>query len=266
MYQPTKDLLKYFEKLCNLKKEQDLKEAAFMVLFCLCGLGCGASIQFKPWGEERAAAIRKNYELGKVYRVEVGNPLIQVENGYKRRVFIPSKVYEVPDAWNKKMPQLTPLQGWYVGYVTSLDNGFVIVSRDYPNNWVAIHILPKEEGIWKVVHGWLSPQMGERATQGDWKEEVLFQERQEFVKGDYAAELIYSGISQDTLRIVYREYVNDLARPAFYQELTYNLHESKPIKFKSITLEIIEATNSALTLTVIDDGGLTWVPKGANGQ
>ena len=60
---------------------------------------------------------------------------------------------------------------------------------------------------------------------------------------------------------MYREYAENLARPAFSQELQYNLDESKIISYKSIKIEIINATNSVIEYKVIDDGGLTWFPK-----
>ncbi len=38
----------------------------------------------------------------------------------------------------------------------------------------------------------------------------------------FQQEIIYSGLANSELKILYREYVNDLARPTFFQEETYS--------------------------------------------
>jgi hypothetical protein len=43
-----------------------------------------------------------------------------------------------------------------------------------------------------------------------------WQEVSEKTDQSFKEELIYSGISQDTLRVTYREYKGDFARPAFF--------------------------------------------------
>lgn len=70
------------------------------------------------------------------------------------------------------------------------------------------------------------------------------------VKGSYKQELIYNGKSKDTIKISYREYRNDMARPAFFQDLTYDLLESREIAFRDLRIVVIEATNSAITFSV----------------
>lgn len=65
-------------------------------------------------------------------------------------------------------------------------------------------------------------------------------------------ELIYSGKSGNTLRISYREYSNDLARPAFFQDLTYNLNESKYIVFKNYKIHVLQASNSGIKFQVVE--------------
>jgi hypothetical protein len=69
-------------------------------------------------------------------------------------------------------------------------------------------------------------------------------------EGSYKHELIYNGKSKDTIRISYREYINDMARPAFYQDLTYDLLESQEIAFRDLRIEVLEATNSAIKFIV----------------
>ena len=39
----------------------------------------------------------------------------------------------------------------------------------------------------------------------------------------YRQELVYSGLSKNTITLSYREYKNDIARPVFVQDLAYDL-------------------------------------------
>jgi uncharacterized protein YceK len=63
-------------------------------------------------------------------------------------------------------------------------------------------------------------------------------------------ELIFSGVSGSTLRLTYREYVNDLARPAFFQELTYE-RDTTEIQFRNTRIRIIEIKGSTLRYVLI---------------
>ena len=97
--------------------------------------------------------------------------------------------------------------------------------------------------------------------QNAWWTDILFQRGEDEIhRGAFTAELIYLGISGDTLRIEYKEFINNMARPAFSQDLTFDLARSREIRFKDITMEIIEATNTMLTFKVISDEGLAWIP------
>jgi hypothetical protein len=78
----------------------------------------------------------------------------------------------------------------------------------------------------------------------------LFGMETAYGKNSYREELIYNGKSKDTIRLSYREYKNDMARPAFYQDLTYDLSESREIAFRDLRIEVLEATNSAIKFIV----------------
>ncbi len=106
-------------------------------------------------------------------------------------------------------------------------------------------------------------------TKTPWTNEKLFEGRMEWIpNGDYLQEeLIYSGTSGQTLKAIYREFIGDFVgspygnsgwgiKQAFTQELQYDLDSSSIIGFRSIQIEIVEATNSSITFKVISDDGL----------
>lgn len=63
--------------------------------------------------------------------------------------------------------------------------------------------------------------------------------------------LIYSGRVGDKLKISYREFSNNLARPAFNTDVEYDLNESKVIGYAGARIEVIDATNTEITYKVI---------------
>lgn len=67
-------------------------------------------------------------------------------------------------------------------------------------------------------------------------------------------ELIYSGATRDSIRLHYREYTyNDLARPAFSQDLTYE-RDSPTIRFRNMVIKVVSTTGGELRYVVVEDG------------
>ena len=55
--------------------------------------------------------------------------------------------------------------------------------------------------------------------------------------------LIYNGKVGSRINIAYREFSNNMARPAFNNNVEYDLSESANIAYKGAELEVLEATN-----------------------
>lgn len=67
----------------------------------------------------------------------------------------------------------------------------------------------------------------------------------------FKQEFIYNGRVGNALKFIYREYIDDLARPAFTQDLQYDLSESKIIGFRGLRIEVVNATNTNIEYKVI---------------
>lgn len=67
----------------------------------------------------------------------------------------------------------------------------------------------------------------------------------------FKRELVYSGISQNTLSILYREFIDGTARPAFSQELKYDLSQGNTIGYKGARFQVIKATNTSIQYKVL---------------
>ncbi|PPK60240.1 hypothetical protein B0F89_12626 [Malaciobacter marinus] len=74
-----------------------------------------------------------------------------------------------------------------------------------------------------------------------------------FLDGSFKYQLIYSGRDGNNIKIAYREFLNDMARAAFYQNLTYNLNESTIIRYKNIKIKVLEATNESIKYIVLEE-------------
>jgi len=65
--------------------------------------------------------------------------------------------------------------------------------------------------------------------------------------------LIYNGKVGSKINVGYREFSGSLARPAFNNNVEYDLSESNTIGYKNAKLEIIEATNQYIKYRVIEN-------------
>ena len=66
----------------------------------------------------------------------------------------------------------------------------------------------------------------------------------------FKKELVYGGLSQKTISISYREFFDGTARPAFTQELKYDLNEGDEIGFRGARFQVIKANNTVLKYKV----------------
>lgn len=65
--------------------------------------------------------------------------------------------------------------------------------------------------------------------------------------------LLYSGRVGDKINISYREFSGSVARPAFSNDVEYDLGTSNEIAYRGARIEVIEATNSSITYRVLSN-------------
>lgn len=63
-------------------------------------------------------------------------------------------------------------------------------------------------------------------------------------------EIIFTGRAGNTAKFLYREYNDDFARPAFSQELQYDLSEGTEVGFQELRINILETSNTGITYMV----------------
>lgn len=80
-------------------------------------------------------------------------------------------------------------------------------------------------------------------------EDVAYEEIKEYPLShinSFQQSLIYNGKIGSKINIAYREFSEKLARPAFNNNVEYDMSESKKIAYKGAVLEVIEYTNTKL--------------------
>lgn len=72
-------------------------------------------------------------------------------------------------------------------------------------------------------------------------------------EGDtFKQNLVYLGMAGSTLRLSYREFINDMARPAFTEEVTFNLSGKYPetVAYKDLVIDVLGTGNAGLSYVI----------------
>ena len=62
---------------------------------------------------------------------------------------------------------------------------------------------------------------------------------------------IYNGKAGNIIKFTYREFINDMARPAFTQDLQYDLNEGKIVGLKGMRIEILNVSNMDIEFKIL---------------
>lgn len=76
-----------------------------------------------------------------------------------------------------------------------------------------------------------------------------------FMNDSFKYVALYQGKKGNAIKISFREFKNNMARPAFTQDIEYELdsNEKTTIGFKGLRIEVLKATNFDITYKVIHD-------------
>lgn len=235
-------------------------------LLLLAVVGCSSVTEIP----QKAVRTKiRSYEIGKVLSAAVGDPIVSVQSADMVPAYEVVKDYSPPqyDFW-KGGHDFPPLkQGTRFEVLsTRSDSTLRIASKDYQMFLDQIRLAPTDPAkSWMQIEFIITPGgvMTTAPLNGgrDWTTDTLFRKSPEGIihGGAFKAEIVYSGLVGNTIKALYREYVNDLARPAYTTDLQYNLDQSKIIAYRSIKIEVVKATNTAIEFKVLSDDDLPWV-------
>lgn len=202
-----------------------------LVLACLALISCrtAPSVSYSSFTSP---------EIGVTATEEIGEPLLTQATGMSRPAIV------IPT--DQKLGDFIVHQGKYTA--TSQTRDYVRFSRvnfhnattQHPHNG-NLHVYTRHNGTRTVC---LS-----RTVCGDI--DYSIDKATKFSANSFQQTLIYSGKIGNRITLGYRESSGDMARPAFNNDVTYDLSESKIVGYKGARLEVIDATNTAITYKVL---------------
>jgi hypothetical protein len=238
--------------------------------------------------------VIKNYELGKEFTANVGNIIISGERALKDTSLtiwraindFQSPAYANEYKKGKPGDYITTSQMYIEIGETNISNkkGLVItdlftnvLSNIVTNDNSDLLISINEDG--SVQHGYMINYKGYLKyidnniglfrgylilEQGRWAEGKLFEKykptKEITEPSDFKFTLTYLGKDNDVIRLKYMEYVKDIPRPAFSNDIFWDLKETDIMSYKSIKAKIISATGNQIKLVVLEDDDLGWLP------
>lgn len=82
-------------------------------------------------------------------------------------------------------------------------------------------------------------------------QKIEFRDKYIVSKDTFQRSLVYNGRVGNKVNIAYREFYGDIARPAFNNNVEYDLATSKTIAYKGALIEVIEADNQTVKYKVL---------------
>jgi hypothetical protein len=195
-----------------------------------------------------------NYKTGVEQSAGIGDAIFDVQSARKIPEFVALRAHDPGHIRFFSSPKVE--QGERFRAVGRMKSGdYVVRSRRDTLSTALFVVTPDGRALGYYVDG--------KAAGGKWPTEPLFlpAEGLEGQEAAYRAQMIYSGLTGNTIRAAFREFTGDFIRPAFTQELQYNLSQDSTIAYKSIKIQVLEASNSQLRYRVKDDDGLPWLSR-----
>lgn len=228
------------------------------MISCLVGCAMTTGARWTPAMSERRNI--DTYALNAVQEKTVGESMVVIAslvyiNGY-------TLINEVKPP-TKKSLSLLPSYQWEVlpkdsiwEVLGTLENGDLLLKYsdrhlspslrgDPSSTWFYCLIADKNASIYADTRC-----VNIEPTKWDKTEKGMLKHTPIFIKGSFKRELVYNGKSQTTVKLSYREYMDNMIRPAFSQDLSYDLSEGNVIGFKGMKIEVLEATNSLIRFIV----------------
>lgn len=231
-----------------------MKMKKLMFLICSTLLLYSCAVQVKSI--EPKSRIYDDVPLNTLLNNEIGDRLITTGKEYYQDAL---QIVESPDfkfysiTYPYKKGAILPLTGttneWYLYYNKENINKN---SRSGETYYFGIAVSKKNSStILPFVNSTTGP-MGQLTT----KSITGFKTKEDIFIGNdcsdcFKQEFIYNGKVGSSLKFIYREYINDMARPAFNQDLQYDLNESNVIGFKGLRIEVIKATNTNIQYKIL---------------
>lgn len=221
-----------------------------LIIACAVALfGCS---HVAPYAVKTLRSASASYVLGQEEMRHTGEPMVVEEDLVFHRAPVAATDFQPPDQLGSTYPVIR--QGMEFIPYGRLDSGDIL----YRAEGLKPRTMTGEPVSWEycIAVGQDDQAYGDAACalgivrKWEVEPENLLEMTVVYKEGTTRKELLYGGRSGDTIKVAYREFRNNLAAQAFYQELAYDLSESKTIRFRGMVIDVREATNSHIRFTV----------------
>ncbi len=191
----------------------------------------------------------KNYELNKTYNITSTQNLINVKNGVgvKEKVILIKKI-----SLNKNDTLL--INKTMDGNILNNDIPFIRIkpnTEEILQGKIGKKLYAKFDSDGILLSTEYKPLQSEIGK-------VFFKKGKVYsiLKDTFSQELVYTGNDGHKLFLLYREYIGNMIRSPFIQNLVFDLSKSKILNIGKYTIEIIKANNQGLQYKVLNDTNL----------
>lgn len=234
-----------------------------MTLFLFSG--CGASVNYLTQQKKLKPISTKNYEKDTTKEAYVGQTMIREKNYYIYRYSSKSMTTQSDFRITNDMHidlSVNSGQEFEKMGTTTIDNKLytVLLYANHHRKYEGYKLLIDNNNklFNKILNGTNNIKM--IYTFDIYPSEVYFEDsRNGIIKSSDILkdkpyinyEIVFSGITKDTIRLLYREYSpDDLARNAFFQELTYPIN-TKLIRFKDLKIKVEKLDGEKIKFKVL---------------
>lgn len=206
-----------------------------IILFAL--MGCSTLAPSEYFVPEMTAYIIP--EIGVVSKASIGDPLLKEGIIYENKMIILKEA--------KGVIGFTAYHPSGEYNLVGMKDEYSIYQYDerYGNGWAMVYpqILEDERGS-----VYLNTNSGKKLLP---ENEYIIKNITEDVSGNYEQTLIYTGAEGNNLKFTYREFISDMARPAFTIDASYDVEKDNVIKFKDVVIEVLEFSNQEITYKLL---------------
>lgn len=227
--------------------------------------GCGSKIEYYFPAKTIEAVKNKNFEYNKAKEVYVGESMIRVKNYFINRydssTMSPKLDFRIHNNGSIDLKGFAAKTYEIMGTTVIEDKPYkILLYADHHRKYENFKLLLDEDNK-------LSNRMLNGPTNVIMIYDFIIEPREvNFVfskskvkKSDILTdkpylnyEIVFSGITKDTIRLLYREYSpEDMARSTFFQELTYPI-STKLIRFRDIKIQMLNVDGEKINFKVID--------------
>lgn len=202
----------------------------------------------------------KNYELNIENSAYVGQPIIKVKdytlNTYESDRMQSSSDFliEGPVLYGNNSFKMTQFFS-VIGTTVVDEQKFTLIQLPSPNTFQSLRLMIDNNGKPnnKIYNGAQPLIYSYSFVPRELKFNFVDEDEIDVTSGYTNFEIIYSGSDDEKIYLTYREFTSDnMARASFFQDLTYS-KSSKKIRFRDISIDVIEASNESIKFIVLED-------------